>query len=80
MKCAEPNKLYRKSGIWGTRVRGRGGLPRVHSQHAADCSSYVAVRFWGFVAFGDRDCACRTAAIGAHLLPRARRSCLHYGR
>jgi hypothetical protein len=23
MKSAEPNKLYRKSGVWGTRVRGR---------------------------------------------------------
>ncbi len=52
---------------------------RVHSLHAADCSTRVAVRFWGTVAIGDSGRACRAATIAAHLLPRSRRSCLRDG-
>ena len=30
MKTAEPNKLYRKSGVWGTRLRGGSGLDALY--------------------------------------------------
>jgi hypothetical protein len=35
MESAEPNKLYRKSGIWGTRVGGRATRDRLEVNHGA---------------------------------------------
>ncbi len=61
------------------RASAPGPRRRVHSLHAADCSIRIAVRFWGIVAIGDSDGARRATAIGAHLLPRSRRSFLRNG-
>ena len=52
---------------------------RVHSLHAADRSSHVAMRFRSLVAFGNSGRPRRAPAVGAHLLPCPRRSRLCHG-
>ena len=69
--------LYRKGCV--ADCAGEPSRWRVHSLHAADCGTRVAVRFRDIVAFGDSDRAGRTAAVAAHLLPRSWRSFLRHG-